>query len=257
MDQPPELFEADFVDYAKVCKPFTLTSLERLYALYKAVRFVVSSGIPGDLVECGVWKGGSVMMMALTMKGLGITHRTIHLFDTFDGMTPPTALDVDLRGVSAKDLLDRSDKKDGVYWAYSPIEEVRTNLARTGYPMERFVFVPGDVRQTLPGSAPAHIALLRLDTDWYESTRHELEHLFPRLRARGVMIIDDYGHFMGARKAVPAIREIPNAPDRLYRPYSDQGLRAGAVRTGPGRWSCRPVASAPIRDIADRALDCQ
>jgi hypothetical protein len=202
MEQSPELFEADFVDHAKLCKPLTLTSLERLYALYQAVRFVVSSGIPGDFVECGVWKGGSVMMMARTLMGLGISDRTIHLFDTFEGMTPPTELDVDLNGIRAQDLLDQSDRINSVHWAYSPIEEVRANLARTGYPMERFVFAPGDVSKTLPARAPARIALLRLDTDWYESTRHELEHLFPRLQARGVLIIDDYGHFMGARKAV-------------------------------------------------------
>src|ERR1700691_5812927 len=127
-----------------------MTSVARLYALQNAVQYIVSAGISGDFVECGVWKGGSVMMMALTLKGLGITDRTIHLFDTFEGMTPPTGLDVDYIGVSARVLLDQGDRNDNVNWAYSPIEEVRSNLARTGYPMDRFIFVPGDVSKTLP-----------------------------------------------------------------------------------------------------------
>jgi hypothetical protein len=200
-----EVFEDDFVTHANFCKPFTLTTTERLYALYKAVHFVVSSGVSGDFVECGVWKGGSVMMMALTLKSLGITDRTIHLFDTFAGMTQPMDIDANINGISGKNLLDRGDPN---VWAIAPMEEVRSNLARTGYPMERFVFVPGDVSKTLPEFAPTRIALLRLDTDWYESTRHELEHLFPRLQARGVLIIDDYGHYIGARKAVDEYFEI-------------------------------------------------
>jgi hypothetical protein len=75
-------------------------------------------------------------------------------------------------------------------------------MATTGYPADKLVFVKGRVEDTLPGSAPAAVALLRLDTDWYQSTRHELEHLYPRLAAGGVLVLDDYGSFEGARKAV-------------------------------------------------------
>ena len=75
-------------------------------------------------------------------------------------------------------------------------------MALTGFPADRAVFVPGKVEETIPASAPERIALLRLDTDWYESTYHELVHLYPRLEAGGVLILDDYGHFEGARRAV-------------------------------------------------------
>jgi hypothetical protein len=92
-----------------------------------------------------------------------------------------------------------SDTSD---WCYASLEDVRQNLASTGYGMERIAFVKGKVEDTLPGSAPDSISLLRLDTDWYESTLHELVHLFPRLSAGGVLIIDDYGHWRGARRAV-------------------------------------------------------
>jgi hypothetical protein len=72
----------------------------------------------------------------------------------------------------------------------------------TGYPADRLHLVQGKVEDTLPGAAPARIALLRLDTDWYESTRHELVHLYPRLVPNGVLIIDDYGDWVGAKEAV-------------------------------------------------------
>ena len=79
---------------------------------------------------------------------------------------------------------------------------MRRTVAATGYPMDRERFVPGPVEETLPAAAPETIALLRLDTDWYESTRHELVHLFPRLRPGGVLIVDDYGHWSGAKHSV-------------------------------------------------------
>ncbi len=199
MSNFPDLIEPDFIACHNACAPYTMTHTERLYALYRSVRFVVEAGVPGDLVECGVWKGGSVMMMALAMKSLGVTDRTIHLFDTFAGMTPPAALDVDLGGHTWAEYIATPNRAE---FFVSPLNEVRENLARTGYPMDRFVFVEGDVAATIPARAPEQISLLRLDTDWYESSRHELVHLFPRVAERGVLIIDDYGHWAGSRKAV-------------------------------------------------------
>ena len=89
-----------------------------------------------------------------------------------------------------------------MHWSFSPIEETRRNVLSTGYSPDRVHFVKGPVEQTIPANAPETIALLRLDTDFYESTRHELIHLFPRLVPGGVLIIDDYGHWEGARQAV-------------------------------------------------------
>ena len=198
MSDFPDITEPDFIGHHNVCRPFTMTSTERLYSLYNAIRFVISAEIEGDFVACGVWKGGSVMMMAMTLKSLGIVDRNIYVYDTFEGMPAPTDLDRDLLGRPAEDILQASEYAK----AYSPLDEVKTNLQATGYPMERFIIVPGDVCKTIPKKSPARIALLRLDTDWYESTRHELMHFFPRLSDRGVLIIDDYGHWDGARRAV-------------------------------------------------------
>jgi O-methyltransferase len=181
--------------------PFTMTSPERILALRHAVRHVCRHGIAGDIVECGVWRGGSMMAAALTLLECG-ERRRLHLFDTFAGMTPPTGVDRDLSGVPAADLLTAEDPLAGATWCHSPLADVRANLASTGYPAELVRFVAGRVEETLPGEAPERIAILRLDTDWYESTRHELEHLYPRLAVGGVLIIDDYGHWEGARRAV-------------------------------------------------------
>jgi hypothetical protein len=177
--------------------PHTMTSPERIGALREAVRYVVRCEIPGDIVECGVWKGGSMMAVALTLTELG-SKRRLHLFDTFEGMTAPTALDRNLAGEQASVLLAA---KQGV-WARAPIEEVRDAMRSTGYDESLINYVKGPVEATIPQDAPSSIALLRLDTDWYESTRHELRHLFPRLAVGGVLIIDDYGHWEGARRAV-------------------------------------------------------
>ena len=179
-----------------------MTSVERLYALFNSVRYVVQAGLPGAFAECGVWKGGSVMMMAYALQIMGNIDRDIYLFDTFEGVTPPTDDDVDLHGQPATELLQAGDRSSNFFWAYSPIEKVRANLQKTGYPMERFIFVRGDVMVTVPQQAPRILALLR---DWYASTRHEPEQLSPRLCDRGVLIIDDYGHFQGSRKAVDEI----------------------------------------------------
>jgi hypothetical protein len=133
---------------------------------------------------------------------LGATDRDLYLFDTFEGMSEPGEQDRRARDAAGAAELLAGSGIDAKVWAYSPLEEVRANLASTGYPAERVRFVQGKVEDTIPGHAPDRIALLRLDTDWYESTRHELEHLFPRLSSGGVLLIDDYGAWEGARRAV-------------------------------------------------------
>ena len=186
-------------------KPYTMISVERAYSLYSSVLHIVQTGIRGDFVECGVWKGGAAMLMALALKQAGVGDRSICLFDTFMGMTEPSELDRvawnrrPVRDKWEEDL--RGEKNNFQWWAVSR-DTVWKNMISTGYPAGSINLVEGDVMETLPSKAPEHIALLRLDTDWYESTRHELEQLFPRLRAGGILLIDDYGHFTGARKAV-------------------------------------------------------
>lgn len=182
--------------------PFTMTSVERMYSLHQAADHIAAARVPGDVVECGVWRGGSSMMAALTLAGAGDL-RTLWLYDTFEGMTPPTERDRVWSGETAADKLAGERLEAGAVntWAYATLDDVQANMARTGYPADRVRYVKGPVEQTIPAEAPERISLLRLDTDWYESTRHELEHLWPRLVSGGVLIIDDYGHWQGARQA--------------------------------------------------------
>lgn len=181
---------------------FTMTSPERIAAVCDAVRYVTAAGIDGAYVECGVWRGGSSMAAALAFQALGVTDRELYLFDTFEGMSAPT--EHDKRAGDAADagkLLEGSSQSEKI-WCKASIEDVSANMASTQYPSQRVHLCKGMVEQTLPAQAPDRIAVLRLDTDWYESTRHELEHLYPRLSVGGVLIIDDYGYWAGARKAV-------------------------------------------------------
>jgi hypothetical protein len=183
-------------------RPFTMTSSERISALCHAVRYVAKHKIAGDIVECGVWRGGSMMAAAITLQAEQDLSRTLHLFDTFAGMPPPSEIDRAAQsGRDAASLLEEADSSSDL-WALAPIEDVRANLESTNYPADRMRFIGGRVEDTIPREAPAEIAILRLDTDWYESTRHELMHLYPKLSIGGILIVDDYGHWEGAQRAV-------------------------------------------------------
>jgi len=185
------------------CAPFTMTSVQRQYFLHRAVQHVVENQIKGDFVECGVWRGGSMMLTALTLARLGVNDRHLILFDTFRGMTAPSDYDIELQsGRSAESVLTLSPRDESNhYWAIAPLDIVKKNMGTTEYPSDCIEYVVGDICLTLPPKKMSPIALLRLDTDWYESTRCELEYLFDRLQPGGVLIIDDYGFWQGARRA--------------------------------------------------------
>ena len=206
---PPD-FDAATQELCQSVQPFTMTSPERIFALREAINHVVRHKIHGDIVECGVWKGGSMMVAARTLQDLGETSRHLYLFDTFEGMPAPGEQDVSLENESASELMSRADKQSSSIWAFGALEEVKRNLLSTGYPASQVSFVKGKVEETIPQNAPPQIAVLRLDTDWYESTYHEMVHLYPRLSSGGVLIIDDYGHWKGARKAVDQYIEENN-----------------------------------------------
>lgn len=203
----PEMTDHDRAIVAQVL-PYTMTSPERIFALTQAVRYVVARSMGGAFVECGVWRGGSVLAMILTLQELGVADRPIYLYDTFEGMTAPTSEDRSAYEPPAMNTWLQAHAEAQKPWQqyFDPqlfsLEGVRSMLARTGYPLEQLHFVQGPVERTLPDHAPERIALLRLDTDWYESTRHELTHLYPRLASGGVLIVDDYGHWEGCRRAV-------------------------------------------------------
>ena len=216
--QLPRGIDAEIAETIRQVRPYTMTSDQRIVALCDAVRYLVDNGIEGDVAECGVWKGGSMMAVARTLLQAGDTGRNLYLFDTFEGMTEPGGDDVSLDGETAAALMRAGSKDEtDLVWCYAPLEQVRKTIHGVGYEPERIHFVEGRVEETIPGKAPDRIALLRLDTDWYESTRHELEHLYPRLVPGGVLIIDDYGHWQGARKAVDEYIAKHRLPILLHR----------------------------------------
>jgi O-methyltransferase len=198
---PAADMEPAFLPIYAASRPFTMGTTERLYALFKAVEHVEARGVEGAIVECGVWRGGSAMCCALALRALASTERALYLYDTFTGMAEPGPRDTDFRGRSAHDIWRRSTQGSVTDWCLASEDEARANVLSTGYPAERMTIVAGRVEETIPAVAPDKIAVLRLDTDWYDSTRHELVHLFPRLSAGGVLIVDDYGYWRGAREA--------------------------------------------------------
>ncbi len=199
---PPDFSDIN-IEICEAVKPFTMTSAERVNTLIDAVRYVVANKIDGAMVECGVWKGGSTMAMMLALKKLGDENRDFFLYDTFTGMTSPTNVDVSFQGVKAvKEFSKRKKSVSASNWCFSSLDEVKRNTFSTDYNKDKIYFIQGKVEDTIPENIPQKIALLRLDTDWYESTKHELTYLFPLLQPRGVLIIDDYGYWLGAKKAV-------------------------------------------------------
>ena len=195
--------EIEFEEIYKICKNFTATSKERMYAVYKAIEYIINSKIPGDFVECGVLKGGSAMVIAHTLIKMKETNRKIYLYDTFEGMSKPSDKDRRISdGTSAINKWKKQQKKRYNKWCFVPLSEVKKNLFSTRYPQKNLIFIKGKVEDTIPKYIPSKIAILRLDTDWYESTKHELNYLYPLLIKNGVLIIDDYGHWAGSKKAV-------------------------------------------------------
>lgn len=204
-------------DILSAVKPFTMAGALRTLSTIAAVEYVVRHRVGGAIVECGVWRGGQMMAAAMALKHLG-AERDIYLFDTFAGMTKPDERDRDHEGAAAAPVYDASIQRPvGDRWCEAGIEDVRRNLAMTGYPMSRFHLMQGDVESTIPGSAPETIAYLRLDTDWYASTAHEFEHLYPRVSRLGVVTVDDYGHWQGARQATDEYLERHGIPALMHR----------------------------------------
>ncbi|MFH8482560.1 TylF/MycF/NovP-related O-methyltransferase [Streptomyces sp. DSS69] len=216
----PEDYDDEARDIIRAVKPYSMTSPERLNAFILATRYIARHDIPGSIVECGVWRGGSMQACARTLLSVGETERELYLFDTYEGMTPPTAEDLRRDGRPAQELLD-AQGKDRPIWAVASLEDVQAGFENVPYPKERVHYVQGRVEDTVPEQAPEQIAILRLDTDWYASTKHELEHLYSRLVSGGVLLIDDYGYWQGSRQAVDEF--LDKTGERLLLLRMDEG----------------------------------
>ena len=225
----PNDFDDEMASIIRAVAPFTMTNVDKLHALITATRYVAQHEIPGDFVECGVWRGGSMHAVARTLAACGDLGRELYLYDTFEGMTEPTEKDLRWDGVHPSAWLKHSahNKRGSAIWAYASLEEVKAGFADVPYPKERLHFVQGPVEQTVPGVLPERIALLRLDTDWYSSTAHELEYMYDRLVPGGVLLLDDYAHWQGARTATD---------EWLAR----TGEKLLLVRMGGGRIAVKP-----------------
>lgn len=183
---------------------YSMATPIRIWNAIRLVRYAVDREIPGDIVECGVWRGGISFAMLLEARRLGDVQRRLYMYDTFEGMTQPSALDRDAASqTSASELLRMSPRQVGSnIWCIAGMNQVDAARKSLGIPDSAVRMIAGDVLNTLAEVRPAEIAVLRLDTDWYESTRAELETLYPLLSTRGALIVDDYGHWLGARRAV-------------------------------------------------------
>jgi len=196
----------DFTDrenlvYAEA-RHVAIATPQAVVSLVRAVDYILKNDIPGAFIECGVYQGGSIIAMIRTLLLNGVTDRDVYLFDTFEGMPRPGEQDVYYTGEAAVSTWKyHSGRDSGSEWVNASLESVKERVLATGYPPERIHFVKGMVEDTIPAQAPDKIALLRLDTDFYESTKHEFEHLFPRLSRGGVLVIDDYGAFRGSQIA--------------------------------------------------------
>jgi hypothetical protein len=200
----PRDLEPIVIETIEAVEHATMTSAERLAALVQAVEWIHRRRVGGAVVECGVWRGGSMMAVALTLLRLGERSRELYLYDTFAGMTEPQEIDRSYDGSTAEQAMHAHDPSAATMqeWCNAGLQEVQRNIRSTAYPEDRVRYVVGPVEETIPGTLPGAIALLRLDTDFYASTRQELEHLYPLVVPGGVVIIDDYGAWQGARRAV-------------------------------------------------------
>jgi O-methyltransferase len=215
------------------CRDYTLTPVEAMYTMYDAAAHVAKANIPGDVAECGVWKGGSSMIVALALLEHGAGDRRIFLYDTFEGTPQMETRDTNVGNGPFQLMMQITSLmrggSSGIF--YAPLEEVRANMQLTGYPADRVVLVKGMVENTLPAQAPQHISLLHLDSDLYRSTYHELTHLFPRLSVGGVLIIDDYGTWKGSREATDQYFK-ENGVSMYLKRVGDSGARIG-IKTAP------------------------
>ena len=180
---------------------YSLTPLVRRWNLIKSLHYINQNKLEGDIVECGIWRGGN-LFLAKKIQDLyykNIIKRTFYGYDTFEGMPEPSVYDGEKVVQIYKNFL-----KKGERWTEASLDDVENSIKKLFLSLDDFNLVKGKVEDTLINkkNLPSKISLLRLDTDFYESTKVELEILYPLLVQKGVLIIDDYGDFIGCRKAV-------------------------------------------------------
>ena len=183
-------------------KKLSLVTIDKLMNVIQSTKYIIENNIEGDFVECGVWRGGCSLAIAMVLNDLKVD-RKIYLFDTFEGMTRPGNEDYGYDGFNPLKVFEEKQKDNFNDYCYASLEYVVSKFK--DLKLDKYAtFIKGDVLKTLnqEENIPNKIALLRLDTDWYESTKLEMEKLYPKLVRNGVLLIDDYGDWQGCKKAI-------------------------------------------------------
>ena len=226
----PAFVDSEFKTTYEDLQHLTMVDWSGALSVWQAVEHVARNNIEGDFVECGVWRGGTSLLAHKRMTDCGLADRNLYLYDTFQGMSDPTSDDVDIGGAIASQRMVTERKKANTInvWAYATKEDVENNINTVAGSSERFRLVEGKVEDTIPSIVPDTISVLRLDTDWYESTKHELVHLYDRLSVGGVLLIDDYGVWTGCKKAVDEYFETVDK-----KPYFVMTAKGGLAGVKP------------------------
>jgi O-methyltransferase len=175
----------------------TMVGLKRLDNLQRAIERVLEDDVPGDLIETGVWRGGSVIFMRAVLKAHGVADRRVWVADSFAGLPPPEP---------GKYPRDAGDPFHMFSELAVSLEDVRRNFECYGLLDEQVRFLKGWFADTLPTAPVERLAVARLDGDMYSSTMEALTHLYPKLSPGGFLIVDDYGAVPGCRQAVEDYR---------------------------------------------------
>ena len=184
----------------KIAKKYSMTTEIRMWALINSIKKVDYEKIEGDIVECGIWKGGNIILINKLLKKIKL-NKKIYCYDTFEGMISTDKIDKEISsGRSSLQII----KDHEYYKCESLLKETKKNISKNFDDINNIYFIKGRVEDTLTEekNIPDKISICRLDTDYYSSTKIELEVLYPRLVPGGFLIIDDYGHWSGCKKAV-------------------------------------------------------
>lgn len=211
----PEISDETFWELYELAAPCSMVHVTGFYNVYQTLRYLAANAIPGDLVECGCFLGGVAIFMGALRNRLGLSEKRIYLYDTFDG--PPLGT----RGTRI--ATGETEIRRRTLPNYE--EAVRENVREALGTLDGFTLVAGKVEETLPRSVHRELALIRLDTDYYESTRIELETLYPKLVRGGALIVDDYGIYEEARRATDEY--LAAQPLRPLLNRIDNGIWAG------------------------------
>lgn len=184
----------------------SMIGLKRMQNVRDLVESVIGNGVPGDLIETGVWRGGACIFMRGILKTYGVTDRVVWLADSFEGLPKPD---------EARFPADKGDSFHTYKELAITLDEVKDNFTRYGLLDEQVRFLPGWFKDTLPAAPIERLAVLRLDGDMYESTIEALTPLYPKLSPGGFVIVDDYHVVPGCKQAIEDYRSEHNIHDEL------------------------------------------